>query len=148
MLTNALVAGVLAACYVLALVLQLNPTLPLHPARLLPFAVTIGVFYAVYLTVIFYACLIVRQLLTREPFSPAWVSVGVLSWLGAAAAAGGAALMWANLHTFTIVLEPTTATEIAKGMLSLVAFASLFVVVGLLREHFWPGQRVTCASIS
>jgi len=145
MLTNALVAGVLAACYVLALVLQLNPTLPLHPARLLPFAVTIGVFYAVYLTVIFYACLIVRQLLTREPFSPAWVSVGVLSWLGAAAAAGGAALMWANLHTFTIVLEPTTATEIAKGMLSLVAFASLFVVVGLLREHFRPSQRITCA---
>jgi hypothetical protein len=105
MLSNSLVAGAMAACYVLALVLQLNPTLPLHPARLVPIAATIGVFYAVHLTVIFYFFLVVRQLLARELFSPAWVSVGVLAWLGAAAAAAGAALMWANLHTFTMVLE-------------------------------------------
>ena len=49
MLSNSLVAGVLATCYVLALVLQLNPTLPLHPARLVPLAATIGLFYAVHL---------------------------------------------------------------------------------------------------
>src|SRR5439155_13320 len=64
MLSNSLVAGVLAACYVLALVLQLNPT---------------------------------------------------------------------------------PVNEIAKGMLSLVASASLFAVVALLRAHFWPRQRATCA---
>src|SRR5437867_6677954 len=145
MLSNSLVAGVLAACYVLALVLQLNPTLPLHPARLVPLAATIGLFYAVHLTVIFYVLLVVRQLLARELFSPAWISVGVLAWLGAAAAAAGAALMWGNLHTFTIVLEPTTVNEIAKGMLSLVASASLFAVVALLRAHFWPRQCATCA---
>ena len=145
MLSNSLVAGVLATCYVLALVLQLNPTLPLHPARLVPLAATIGLFYAVHLTVIFYFFLVVRQLLARDLFSPAWVSVGVLAWLGAAAAAGGAALMWANLHTFTIVLEPTTVNEIAKGMQSLVASASLFAVVALLRAHFRPRQRAACA---
>src|SRR5438093_6458548 len=145
MLSNSLVAGVLAACYVLALLLQLNPTLPLHPARLVPLAATIGLFYAVHLTVVFYVLLVVRQLLARELFSPAWISVGVLAWLGAAAAAAGAALMWGNLHTFTIVLEPTTVNEIAKGMLSLVASASLFAVVALLRAHFWPRQRATCA---
>src|SRR5437867_11034089 len=145
MLSNSLVAGVLAACYVLALVLQLNPTLPLHPARLVPLAATIGLFYAVHLTVIFYVLLVVRQLLARELFSPAWISVGVLAWLGAAAAAAGAALMWGNLHTFTIVLEPTTVNEIAKGMLSLVASASLFAVVALLRAHFRPRQRAACA---
>ena len=145
MLSNSLVAGALAACYVLALVLQLNPTLPLDPARLAPLAATIGLFYAVHLTVIFYVCLVVRQLLARELFSPAWVSVGVLAWLGAVAAAVGAALMWANLHTFAIVLEPTTVAEIAKGTLTLIATASLFVVVALLRAHFWPRHRAAWA---
>jgi hypothetical protein len=53
MLSNSLVAAALAACYVLALMLQLNPTLPLHPLRLVPLASTIGVFYAAHLTVIF-----------------------------------------------------------------------------------------------
>ena len=143
MLSNSLVAAVLATCYVLALVLQLNPTLPLHPARLMPLAATIGLFYAVHVTVIFYFCLVVGQLLARELFSPAWMSVGVLAWLGAAAAAAGGALMWANLHTFAIVLEPTTVNEMAQGILSLVASASLFVVVALLRAHFWP--RYTAA---
>ena len=145
MLSNSLVAGVLAACYVLALVLQLNPTLPLDPTRLAPLAATIGVFYAVHLTVIFYICLVVRQLLARELFSPAWVSVGVLAWLGAAAAAVGAALMWANLQTFAIVLEPTTVDEIAQGTLTLIATASLFLVVALLRAHFWPRHRAAWA---
>ena len=145
MLSNSLVAAALAICYVLALVLQLNPSLPLDPARLVPLAATIGLFYAVHFTVIFYFCLVVGQLLARELFSPAWMSVGVLAWLGAAAAAAGAALMWANLHTFTIVLEPTTVNEIAQGILSLVASASLFVVVALLRAHFSPRYRAVWA---
>src|SRR5207249_600022 len=100
-------------------------------ARLVPLAATIGLFYAVHLTVGFYVLLVVRQLLARELFSPAWISVGVLAWLCAAAAAAGAALMWGNLHTFTIVLEPTTGNEIAKGMLSLAASAPCFAVVAV-----------------
>src|SRR6185295_6722048 len=106
MLSNSLAAAVLATCYVLALVLQLNPTLPLHPVRLMGLAMAVGPFYVVHLTVIFYTVLVVRQLFARELFSPAWLSVGVLTWLGAAAALAGAALMWANLQTFTLVLEP------------------------------------------
>ena len=129
----------------MVLVLQLNPTLSLHPLRLLPLALTVGLFYAAHLTVIFYVWLVVRQLFARELFSPAWTSVAVLSWLGAAAAAAGAALMWANLRTFTLVLTADTVDEIAKGMLALVASASLFVVVGLLRAHFWPRQRAVWA---
>src|SRR3989442_5822869 len=135
MLSNSLVAAALAACYVLALVLQLNPTLPLHPLRLVPLASTIGVFYAAHLTVIFYVCLVVRQLLARELFSPAWVSVAVLSWLSAAAAIASAALMWGNLNTFTLVLKPETIEPMARGTLALISAASLFVVVGLLRSH-------------
>ena len=145
MLSNSVVAAMLGASYVMALVLQLNPTLSLNPLRLLPLALTVGVFYAVHLTVIFYACLVVRQLLARELFSPAWTSVAVLSWLGAAAATAGAALMWANLRTFSLVLTADTVNEIARGMLALVASACLFIVVGLMRAHFWPRKRFVWA---
>jgi len=135
MLSNSLVAAVLGAGYVIVLVLQLNPTLPLSPPRLLPLAIGIGLFYAAHLTVIFYVWLVVRQLFARELFSPAWTSVAVLSSLGAAAAAAGAALMWANLRTFTLVLPDDSVNEIARGMLALVASACLFLVVGQLRAQ-------------
>ena len=72
----------------------------------------------------------VRQLFAREDFSPAWVSVSVLAWLGAAAALAGAALMWANLQTFALVLEPDTVTHVANGALTLVVAAAFFVFVG------------------
>ena len=81
MLSNSIVAGALASCYVLVLVLQLNPRLPISPGDLIPIAGTIGLYYAVHLTVIFYVLLVLRQLFARELFSPAWISVGVLSWL-------------------------------------------------------------------
>ena len=89
MLSNSLVAALLGASYVMVLVLQLNPTLSLYPPRLFPLALTVGLFYAAHLTVIFYVWLVVRQLFARELFSPAWTSVAVLSWLGAAAAGRG-----------------------------------------------------------
>jgi hypothetical protein len=62
-------APTLGASYVMALVLQLNPTLSLHPRRLLPLVLTVGVFYAAHLTVIFYVWLVVRQLFARELFT-------------------------------------------------------------------------------
>ncbi len=89
--------------------------------------------------------LVVRQLVAREPFSPAWVSVGVLVWLGAAASAAGAALMWANLRTFSLVLEPRTARTLVSGAFSLVASAALFLVIALLRRRSSPRGRVAWA---
>ena len=53
MLSNSVAAAVLATAYVVTLVLQLNPTLSLHPARLVPMATTVDLFYALHLTVIF-----------------------------------------------------------------------------------------------
>ena len=105
----------LGASYVVVLVLQLNPTLPLDPPSLLPLALTVGLFYAAHLTVIFYVWLVVRQVFARELFSPAWTSVAVLSWLGTAAAAAGAALMWANLRTFALVLPDESVDDIAEA---------------------------------
>ena len=147
MLSNSVVAAMLASGYVLTLVLQLNPTLPLHPIRLIPIASTVGVFYALHLTVIFYVVLVARQLLAREVFSPAWTSVGVLTWLAAVAALAGAILMWANLHTFALVLEPSTARQIAIGALTLVVFAALFVFVALLRAHLGPSGRAVWGAL-
>src|SRR5262245_35032212 len=115
MLSNSLVAGALASTYVLVLILQLNPTLPLNPIDLAPLGVTVGAFYAAWLTGIFFAVLVIRQLLGRDFFSPAWISVSVLAWLGSAAAAAGAAVMWANIGTFSLVLESKTTETLREG---------------------------------
>src|SRR4051812_30743769 len=142
MLSNSVVAATLGASYLMVLVLQLNPTLSLRPLHLLSLALTVGLFYAAHLTVIFYVWLVVRQIFARELFSPAWTSVAVLSWLGAAAAAARAVLMWANLRAVTLVLPDDSVNEIARGMLALVASACLFVVVGQLRAQFPHLRRV------
>ena len=141
MLSNSVAAAVLAAAYVLTLVLQLNPTLPLNPARLVPIATTVGLFYALHLIVIFYVVLVLWQLFARELFSPAWISVGVLTWLGAAASIAGAALMWANLHTFALVLEPDTVRRLGTGSAMLVMSSAFFVFVAVLRGHLGTERR-------
>src|SRR6266511_1052282 len=141
MLSNSLVAALVGSAYVFTLVLQLNPTVSLAPSRLIPMAATIVAFYAFHLTVVFYFVLVLRQLLTRELFSPGWLSVGVLTWLIAAAGLAGAALMWANLHTFDLVLEPAMIRQIANGAMTLVVSAALLVFVAFLRLHMGAAGR-------
>jgi hypothetical protein len=68
MLSNSVGAAALATAYVLVLMVELNPTLPLDPVRLQPLASTVGLFYLVHLTALFYLVLVVRQLLARELF--------------------------------------------------------------------------------
>jgi hypothetical protein len=143
MLSNALIAGALASVYVLLLVVQLNPTQSLDLVRLWPLARTAGTFYLLHLTALFYVTLVVRQVLARELFSPAWVSVSVLTWLSSAAAAMGSALMWANAQTFRLVLEPATVTAMRSGAIALGAAATLFALLGLARRY--SGRRVALA---
>src|SRR5438094_9385520 len=90
MLSNCVAAAVLATAYVLALVVELNPALPLHPSRLIPLVATIGLFYGFHLTVIFYVLLVLRQLLAPELFPPAWIGVDRPRWLRAIAGSAGA----------------------------------------------------------
>ena len=146
LLSNSLAAAILATCYVLILLLQLNPRLPLDPRRLVPIAESVGVFYVVHLMAMFYAMLVTRQLLAREPLSPAWISVGVLSWLGAIAAAAGSALMWANVRTFGLVLPPDIVSDMMRGGLALAVSALLFVLVALGRRNSDGRQRFLWAS--
>jgi hypothetical protein len=135
-LSNSVAAALLGAGYVLAVVLQLNPTLPLDPVRLTPLALTVVLFYAAHLTVLFYACLVLRELLASEPFSPAWISISALSRLAAASAAAGALLMWLNLRTFELVLPSATVDVMFNGMLMVAASAVAFVAISALRAHF------------
>ena len=147
MLSNSIAAGCLATAYVLIVVLQLNPTLPLGPAGLAPLVTTAGLFYVVHCTVIAYVLLVVRQLLARELFSPAWISVGVLVWLGALAAASGAALMWANVATFARVLDDNTVTAMAEGAAGLGAASALFLVLAWARGRYGPEARGMWAAL-
>ena len=146
MFSNSMAAATIATAYVIVLVLDLNPALPLHPLRLAPLVATVGLFYAVHLTVIFYILLVLRQLLAREVFSPAWVSVGVLVWLIAMAAAAGALLMWRNLWTFALVLDTATADALLGSAIMLAAAALLCVGLALLRRNA-PGARAVWATL-
>ncbi len=145
MLSNSVAAALLATSYLLVLVLQLNPSLPLTTGKLVPVAATIGLFYVVHLTLIFYVILVLRQLFGREVFSPAWLSVSVLAWLGAAAATAGSLVMWANLQTFTLVLEPESRQAVQYGVATLAVAAFLFGLIGLIGRRV--GSRAAWAAL-
>jgi len=146
MLVNSVVAACLATAYVLVLVLLLNPAIPFERAALVPLIVSVGMFYAAQLTVVFYVLLLLRQFLARFVFSPAWVSVGALVWLTAISAAAGAALMWRNLATFGNVLDPDTATALNRSVVILVAASLLCLGVAWLR-HRSPERRAVWAAL-
>src|SRR5262245_15063239 len=134
MLSNSMVGAALAASYVLVLVLELNPTVPLVTEHVWPLVATVGVYYTVHLTVLAYMLLVMRQSFARELFSPAWISVGVLVWLGAAAAAAGSVLMWRNLWTFALVLDERSARALAWSAATLAVAALSFMLVGVMRR--------------
>jgi len=147
MLTNSIVAGGLATTYVLVVVLQLNPALSLHPARVMPLVTTVGSFYAIQLTILSFTILFVRSLLTRGVASPAWISVGVQVWLSALASAGGAGLMWANLATFVRVLDERTVTTMNSGAATLALCSFCLLLLAYARRTFGREARWTWAAV-
>ena len=88
MLSNSVIAAGVASGYLTTLVLQLNPSISIDPATLLPLATVLGVAYGANLTVLFYALIVLRQILAVEVLSPGWLSVRLLSWLCTIAAGG------------------------------------------------------------
>ena len=146
MLSNSMAAAALATAYVIALVLHLNPTLPLHPSRLAPLVAAVGPFYFVHLTVVFYILLVLRQLFAREVFSPAWISVDVLTWLAAMAAAAGAMLMGRNLRTLSLVLDTATTTALELSVLVLSVTTVLCLLLAQFRRRV-PHARAVWAPL-
>src|SRR5262245_6055530 len=133
MLSNSVVAAALASAYVVALVLALNPAVPLTVRDVWPLVTSVGLYYASNLTVIGYVLLVTRQIFSRELFSPAWISVGVLVWLGAMASAIGATLMWRNLVTFGPVLDPVSSNALGRSAVVLAAATLIFGLIAIGR---------------
>jgi predicted AlkP superfamily phosphohydrolase/phosphomutase len=144
MLSNSLVAAGVATAYVLILVALVNPALRLNPLDLEPLVATVGLYYLVHLTAVAYVLLVIRQLLAHEVFSPAWISIRELGWLCGIAAAAGAALMWRNLQTFTLVLDARTATALDRSALMLAATAILLALLAAVRRRD-PQPRLVVA---
>lgn len=131
MLSNSVIAAGVASGYLTALVLQLNPSIEIGPATLLPLAAILGVAYGANLTVAFYALIVLRQILAVEVLSPGWLSVRLLSWLCTIAAATAAVLMWLNLRGFGDVLDPLTRDRMFLGAALVTASAVVFLGLGL-----------------
>lgn len=147
MLSNSLIAAAVASGYLTTLVLQLNPSIEIGPATLLPLALVFGVAYGANLTVAFYALIVLRQILAVEVLSPGWLSVRLLSWLCTIAAAVGATLMWLNLRGFGDVLDPATRDRMFAGASLLTASAIVFLIIGV--AHLGRrGGRVSAAVLS
>ena len=147
MLSNSVIAAGVATGYLTALVLQLNPSLPLDPGTLAPLAFTLAIVYGANLTVLFYALIVFRQILAVEVLSPGWLSVRLLSWLCTIAAGGGATVMWMNWRSFGPVLDAPTAGRMVAGAIVVSACAVLFLLIGL--AHLGRrGGRLSAAVLS
>ena len=143
MLTNAVLGGTLVAAYVTVLVLQLNPHLSLHPLNLAPLAATFWLFYGAHMSVIFYALILVRQLVATEPMSPGWLSLRLLAWLSAAAAMAASALMWLNLRGLQLALEGDAARRMAVGATAMSVCALALLAIAVVHYSFGrQGSRV------
>lgn len=147
MLTNAVLAGLLAAVYVAILFLQLNPHLPLNLFRLWPLLAIVGGFYALHAAAAFYALIVVRQLVSRELLSPGWLSLRLLSWLSATATGGAAALMWLNLLGLRTALAEETARRLAVGAAAMSLCALALFAIAVVHYSFGRRGSVVGASL-
>src|SRR5688572_21999968 len=147
MLSNSVIAAGVASGYLTTLFLQLNPAVSIEPVTLLPLATVLAVAYGVNLTVLFYALIVLRQILAVEVLSPGWLSVRLLSWLCTIAAGGGATLMWLNLRSFGSVLDPITYDRMAIGA-GIISAAGV-VFLGIALAHLGRrGGRTSAALLS
>ena len=139
MLTNSLLAGALGAAYLTILLLQLNPQLPLASQSVLRWYATLGAFYGIHLAVLFYVAMLVREFVSLNLLSPGWISVRLLAWLSATAAAVAALLMWLNLRGLTAVLDEAAQRRFAIG--TGATAVSAIVLLGIAVAHYSFGRR-------
>jgi hypothetical protein len=139
LLTNSLLAGALGAAYLTLLVLQLNPQVPLLSSSVWRWYVTLGAFYGIHLALLFYVAMLARELVSVRVFSPGWISVRLLAWLSAVAAAVAATLMWLNLAGFPTLFEDADARRFAYG--AIATTASAFVLLLIAIAHYSFGRR-------
>ena len=139
MLTNALLAGALGAAYLTILLLQLNPQVPLASHSVWRWYLTLCAFYGVHLALVFYVLMLLREFVSFGAFSPGWISVRLLAWLSATAAAVAATLMWLNLRGFPYLFDEAAARRFAFGAGATTAAA--VVLLGIAIAHYSSGRR-------
>ena len=139
MVTNALVAGFLAAAYLSVLVLQLNPHVPVVSDTALRWFVVLLALYGPYLSVVILLLILAREAVASRPLHPGWLSVRILAWLSAAAAVAAALLTWANLWGLRSVLDDAAAMRMRQGAMATTICAIVLVGVAVLRYSF--GRR-------
>ena len=139
MLTNALLAGALGAAYLTILLLQLNPQVPLASGSVWRWYLTLAGFYGVHLALLFYVLMLLREFVSFGAFSPGWISVRLLAWLSATAAAVASLLMWLNLRGFPNVFDEEAARRFAFGAGATTVAA--VVLLGIAVAHYSSGRR-------
>jgi hypothetical protein len=139
LLTNSLLAGALGAAYLTVLVLQLNPQVPLVSSTVWRWYLTLGLLYGVHLALLFYVTMLLREFVSVEIFSPGWISVRLLAWLSAAAAAVAGTLMWLNLGGFPALFDDATTRRFTFG--AAATTASAVVLLGIAVAHYSYGRR-------
>lgn len=142
MLSNAVLAGFIAAAYVATLLLYLNPTLQLDDPKTLPLLGAVLLVYGVHLAVLFYAIIVLRRVLSTDVVSPGWLSYGLLAWFCAGAASGAATLMWLNLRGFRAALDAETAARFVTGATVMTTCAAACVLLAIFRMSARRHRRV------
>jgi hypothetical protein len=132
MLTNAVAAGIVAAAYVAALVLHLNPALRLDDPGAWLLLAAILVAYGVHLAAAFYVAIVVREVLWTDGVSPGWLSYRVLSWFWGISVAVAVFLVWHNLRAFASGLDADTAGRTFRAAVALTACAALAILCAVI----------------
>src|SRR6516225_3998016 len=146
LLTNSLLAGALGAAYLTILLLQLNPQVPIASVSVWRWYVTVGGFYGINLALLFYATMLLRELVSLRVFSPGWISVRLLAWMSAVAAAAAATLMWLNLTGFPTLFDQAGARRFAYGAVATTASAIVLLLIAIAHYSFGRrGSRVGAA---
>jgi hypothetical protein len=148
MLTNASAGAFLFAAYIVVLVLQLNPAVPLVSMTTVRWTGTVMAFYVPWVTVALYVVVLGRDLVAAEPLRPAWISVRLLAWLGTMAAALGAVLTWANLRAYEALLPMVAVARMREGAVALTACATALAVIAVFRYSSGrQGSRLAAATL-
>lgn len=137
MLANSVIGGTAFAIYLTILVLQINPGYPLLSTPAL--AATLVLSYGFHSTTVFYALIVLRQVLATQVISPGWISYRFLVWLCTASAGVATVLTWANLRGLASFMDPEAVTRMTGGAIVLTACAGLMVALAL--GHWWAGRQ-------
>jgi hypothetical protein len=144
MATNAIAGGALVAAYLTILVLQLNPQVSILSWAAVQWLLSLLGLYGLSLAVVFYFLIVLREFLGSRALAPAWLSVRILAWLGAAGASAVAVITWANLRSYRAVLSPDAAERMRQGAIATTAAAAVLLLIALLRVSI--GRRSSRAT--